>query len=146
MRNKISKILSRTIFIVSGVLTAVFLKITNALAQGFDPNTMVVYSPPEVFACGDNKLCLLLYGLRRSWVFVVIVLLVLLAIIFGIVKTNCGWQSICHHVGNFSQLIKRSGFDLGFFNLAGIIGRKISDVNVIEQSIGQASFLNDIVY
>ena len=86
MRNKISKILSRTIFIVSGVLTAVFLKITNALAQGFDPNTMVVYAPPEVFACGDNKLCLLLYGLRRSWVFVVIVLLVLLAIIFGIVK------------------------------------------------------------
>jgi hypothetical protein len=86
MRNKISKFLARTIFLVTSILTATFLKITHALAQGFDPNTMVIYAPPEVFACGDNKLCLLLYGLRRLWIFVVIVLLVLLAIIFGIVK------------------------------------------------------------
>lgn len=86
MRNKISKIISKSILLVTGVLTATFLKVTHALAQGFDPNTMVVYAPPEVFACGDNKLCLLFYGLRRSWVFVVFALVVLLAIIFGIVK------------------------------------------------------------
>ncbi|OGY26444.1 MAG: hypothetical protein A2Z24_00320 [Candidatus Woykebacteria bacterium RBG_16_44_10] len=86
MKNKIVKIISKPIFLIIGVLMTTFLKTTHALAQGFDPNTMVVYAAPEVFACGDNKLCLLLYGFRRSWVFAVLVLVVLLAIIFGIVK------------------------------------------------------------
>lgn len=86
MRNKISKFISRVIVLVTGVLTATFLKVAHALAQGFNPNATVIYAPPEVFACGDNKLCLLLYSLRRSWVFLVFVLVVLLAIIFGIVK------------------------------------------------------------
>jgi len=86
MRNKISKIISKAIFLVTSVLTATFLKATHALAQGFNPNTTVIYAPPEVFTCGDNKLCLLLYCLRRSWIFVVFILVVLLAIIFGIVK------------------------------------------------------------
>jgi len=86
MKNKISKIISKSIFLVTSLLTATFLKVTHALAQGFDLNTMVIYAPPEVFACRGNKLCLLFYGLRRSWVFVVFVLVILLAIIFGIVK------------------------------------------------------------
>jgi len=87
MKNKISKIISKSIFLVISLLTATFLKVIHALAQGFDPNTMVVYAPPEEeFTCRGNELCLLFYDLRRAWVFVVFVLVILLAIIFGIVK------------------------------------------------------------
>ncbi len=88
MRKKISKFLNRTIFLVASVLTAIFLKAAHALAQEFNPNTVIIYGPPELIACGGNKLCysLLLYWSRLSWISAIIVLLVLLAIPFGIVK------------------------------------------------------------
>ena len=84
MRNKISKIISKSIFLVTSVLTATFLKVTNALAQGFNPNTMVIYAPPEVFVCGDNNICLLFY--RNIRIVIAIGVIVLLVIVFAIIK------------------------------------------------------------
>jgi len=86
MRNKTSKFLSGIVSLFGGVLIATILKVTHALAQRFDPNTMLIYAPPEIYLCGGNKLCRLLYGIKRSWVFVAIVAIILLAAIFGVVK------------------------------------------------------------
>jgi hypothetical protein len=84
MKNKVLKIISRPILPIVSALAFVFLKVTHALAQGFDPNTMVVYASPEVFACGDNNLCLFFY--RNIRIVIAVAVVVLLALIFAIVK------------------------------------------------------------
>lgn len=84
MKNNALKIISKPILLVVSALAFIFLKATHALAQGFDPNTTVIYAPSEVFACGDNNLCLFFY--RNIRIVIAIGGIVLLVIVFAIIK------------------------------------------------------------